>query len=112
MHVTDTRIDAESRDALLARHSQKWRLYPSDVIAMHVAEMDYPVAEPVRRALGDMIAHSDMGYLGPIPEFAPAFEAFATSRWGWTPDMTNARLATARLFGVLEVVGRTGHRDC
>ena len=60
---------------------------------MHVAEMDYPVAEPIREVLGNLVATSDMGYLGPIPEIAPAFIAFAQERWGWTPDVENARLA-------------------
>jgi cystathionine beta-lyase len=91
--VTDKRIVAENREVLLARHSQKWRLYPNDVIAMHVAEMDYPVAEPIRRVLGEMVANSDMGYLGPIPELAPAFVNFAKRRWGWEPDTTGAKQA-------------------
>lgn len=60
---------------------------------MHVAEMDYPVAEPIRVALGELVAQSDMGYLGPMPEIAPAFTAFAQNRWGWTPDTSHARLA-------------------
>ncbi|MEY4477663.1 MAG: hypothetical protein RJA31_1167 [Actinomycetota bacterium] len=60
---------------------------------MHVAEMDYPVAEPIRAMLGELVAKSDMGYLGPIPEIAPAFVKFAEDRWGWTPDTSNARLA-------------------
>lgn len=91
--MTDSRIEAESWQSLRARHSAKWRRYPDDVIPMHVAEMDYPVAEPIRRTLGELVANSDLGYLGPVPEIAPAFTEFAQSRWGWTPDTTNARLA-------------------
>lgn len=91
--MNDFRIEAESWETLRARHSAKWRRYPEDVIPMHVAEMDYPVAEPIRARLGELVATSDMGYLGPIPEIAPAFTEFAESRWGWTPDTSHARLA-------------------
>lgn len=91
--MTDSRIAAESWETLRARHSAKWRRFPADVIPMHVAEMDYPVAEPIRRFLGHLVDTSDLGYLGPIPEIAPAFESFAESRWGWRPDTTHARLA-------------------
>jgi cystathionine beta-lyase len=55
--------------------------------------MDYPVAEPIREFLGNLVATSDLGYLGPVPEIAPAFTAFAEKRWGWTPDVSHARLA-------------------
>ena len=63
------------------------------MIPLHVAEMDYPVAEPIREFLGKLVATSDLGYLGPVPEIAPAFTDFAEKRWGWTPDMSHARLA-------------------
>ncbi|MEY4397387.1 MAG: hypothetical protein RLZZ40_1143 [Actinomycetota bacterium] len=91
--MTDTRITAESWETLRARHSAKWRRFPEAVIPMHVAEMDYPVAEPIREVLGNLVATSDMGYLGPVPELAPAFVAFSEARWGWTPETENARLA-------------------
>ena len=91
--MTDSNIAAESLETLRTRHSAKWRRYPEDVIPLHVAEMDYPVAEPIRQFLGNLVATSDMGYLGPLPELAPAFVAFAKKRWGWTPDTTAAKLA-------------------
>lgn len=91
--MTDSRVEAESWETLRARHSSKWRRYPEDVIPMHVAEMDFPVAEPIRDFLGELVATSDLGYLGPVPEIAPAFTEFAHARWGWTPDTSHARLA-------------------
>lgn len=91
--MTDFDIAAESWENLRSRHSAKWRRFPADVIPMHVAEMDYPVAEPIREFLGNLVANSDMGYLGPVPEIAPAFIEFARTRWGWTPDVEHARLA-------------------
>jgi len=91
--VTHSRITAEPWETLRTRHSAKWRKFPSDVIPLHVAEMDYPLAEPIREFLGNLVATSDLGYLGPVPELAPAFTAFAEKRWGWTPDMSHARFA-------------------
>lgn len=106
--MTDFDIAAESWDSLRARHSAKWRRFPADVIPMHVAEMDYPVAEPIREFLGELVANSDMGYLGPVPEIAPAFISFAQSRWRWTPDVEHARLAPD--VGVATVEFLRGHR--
>ncbi len=91
--MSDIRIDAEPLDVLRRRHSEKWRHFPADVLPMFVAEMDYPIAEPIKRALTDLIASNDLGYLGDVPEIGPAFVEFATNRWGWTPDVTNIRLA-------------------
>ncbi len=61
---------------------------------MHVAEMDFEIAEPIRARLAQMVAESDLGYLGPIPEVAEAFERFASTRWGWNIDPKQLKLAT------------------
>jgi len=91
--MSEIRIDAEPLAVLQRRHSEKWRHFPDDVLPMFVAEMDYPIAEPIKRALTDLIANNDLGYLGAVPEIGPAFVEFATARWGWTPDITDIRLA-------------------
>jgi cystathionine beta-lyase len=91
--MSEIRIDAEPLDVLRRRHSEKWRHFPDDVLPMFVAEMDYPIAEPIKRTLVDLVTNSDLGYLGAVPEIAPAFVDFAQRRWGWTPDTTHARLA-------------------
>jgi cystathionine beta-lyase len=46
--------------------------------------MDFPVADPIRTLLADMVANSDLGYLGPIPELGLGFKKFAAKRWNWT----------------------------
>lgn len=91
--MSDTRIGAEPLDVLRGRHSAKWRLYPDDVLPLFVAEMDYPIAEPIKRTLSDLVSANDLGYLGAIPEIAPAFTDFAEKRWGWSPDTSHARIA-------------------
>ncbi|MEY4024461.1 MAG: hypothetical protein RLZ23_1422, partial [Actinomycetota bacterium] len=53
---------------LQTHRSEKWRAFPKEVLPLPVAEMDFPVAEPIRQTLREMIDHSDLGYLGSIPE--------------------------------------------
>jgi cystathionine beta-lyase len=61
---------------------------------MHVAEMDYDVAPNIRTRLAKMVAESDLGYTGPVPEVAQGFSEFAKSRWGWQIDTKQVRLST------------------
>jgi cystathionine beta-lyase len=41
-----------------------------------------------------MVAESDLGYTGPVPEVAQGFSEFAKSRWGWKIDTKQVRLST------------------
>jgi cystathionine beta-lyase len=52
-------------DTVLERHgtdSKKWSLYPADVLPMWVADMDFPVAEPIIKALHKRLEHPLLGY--------------------------------------------------
>ena len=93
---------------LHARHSSKWRRYPSDVLPMHVAEMDYGIAPEIQVALTRMIAESDIGYLGPVPEVAQGFAGFALRHWGWELDPEQVRIATDVGVGTVEVLRTLG----
>ncbi|MEL0237792.1 MAG: aspartate aminotransferase, partial [Aquiluna sp.] len=73
----------ESLGNFAGRSSSKFRRFPEDVLPMHVAEMDFEVASEIRDRLAQMVANSDLGYLGPLPELAEAFSGFAMRRWGW-----------------------------
>ncbi len=97
---------------LRAHKSEKWRAFPSDVLPLPVAEMDFPVAEPIRKVLTEMVAKSDLGYLGPIPEMGEAFSKFATRRFGWTPDPLQVRIAADVGVGIVETLRViTNHGD-
>ena len=93
-----------SLEELLTHKSEKWRSFPSDVLPLPVAEMDFRVAEPIRRTLKEMIDKSDLGYLGPIPELGEAFAGFASRRNGWTPDPAQLRVAADVGVGIVEVL--------
>jgi len=89
---------------LRKRKSVKWRQFPSDVLPLPVAEMDFPIAEPIKAALRDMIDRSDTGYLGPFPEMFEAFASFSQSRWNWQVDVSQMRTATDVGVGTVEVL--------
>jgi cystathionine beta-lyase len=89
---------------LQTHRSEKWRAFPKEVLPLPVAEMDFPVAEPIRQTLREMIDHSDLGYLGSIPEMGAAFAGFAQRRWGWTVDPQQVRIAADVGVGVVEVL--------
>ena len=89
---------------LRKRKSVKWRQFPSDILPLPVAEMDFPIAEEIKVALRDMIDRSDTGYLGPFPEMFEAFKNFSSTRWGWSPDVAQMRFATDVGVGTVEVI--------
>jgi len=97
-------IKAPTLAELATHHSEKWRAFAPDVIPLPVAEMDFPVAAPIREFLHTMVDNSDMGYLGPIPELGASFAAFAATRWKWTVDPTHVRAATDVGVGVVEIL--------
>jgi cystathionine beta-lyase len=84
----------ESLGNFAGRSSSKFRRFPEDVLPMHVAEMDFEVASEIRDRLAQMVANSDLGYLGPLPELTEAFSGFAMRRWGWDTASATLKLAT------------------
>jgi cystathionine beta-lyase len=56
--------------------------------------MDFEVAPEIRKTLSNLVANSDLGYLGPFPELAPAFQHYAKQTWGWEFDPSRMRFAT------------------
>jgi cystathionine beta-lyase len=91
-------------EELKTHKSEKWRAFPEDVLPLPVAEMDFPVAEPIRRALLEMVNKSDLGYLGAIPEMGEAFGSFASQRFGWKPDPSQIRIAADVGVGIVETL--------
>ena len=81
-------------EELRKKSGSKWRRYPADVLPLHVAEMDFDVAEPIVDVLGKMLSESNLGYLGPVPEVAEAFAGFAKRRWNWDVDPAQIKIAT------------------
>ena len=107
--MSDIDVTAPSLAELATHHSEKWRGFAPDVIPLPVAEMDFPVAAPIREFLHSMVEHSDMGYLGPIPELGTSFAAFTAARWNWNVDPLRVRVATDVGVGVVEILRAFTH---
>ena len=101
--------DQEGFGNFANRSSSKWRRFQSDVLPMHVAEMDFEVAQPIREKLQDMVSNSDLGYLGPLPEVGPAFERFALDLWGWQIDPSQIKMATDVGVAGVEILRSVTH---
>ncbi len=100
--MSDNKVVAPELSVLRGRHSSKWRRFPEDVIPMHVAEMDFQIAEPIAARIIKMTTENDLGYLGPVPEVAASFEKFAKARWGWQIEPSYLHLATDVGVAVVE----------
>jgi cysteine-S-conjugate beta-lyase len=98
-----TAFDDLSLAKLRGRASAKWTTYPAEVLPAWVAEMDFPLAEPIKQRLRRAIDSDDCGYAHPAA-LPNAFAAFAKSRFGWTVDPTRVRSAPEVMVGVAEVL--------
>jgi cystathionine beta-lyase len=72
-------------EELRRRRGEKWAQYPPDVLPAWVADMDFPVAEPIARHLAEAVRMHDVGYpVNPTPSALPTvFAKRAQERFGW-----------------------------
>ncbi len=85
-----------SLDEARKRTGVKWTRYPKDVIPLWVADMDFPVAEPILETLRQFLDVGDLGYTH-LREGAATIEAAA--RWfadqhGYAPDPSHAAITS------------------
>ncbi|HVO53683.1 MAG TPA: aminotransferase class I/II-fold pyridoxal phosphate-dependent enzyme [Solirubrobacterales bacterium] len=99
-------------ERLRLRRSAKWARYPAEVLPAWVAEMDFPLAEPVRIALAEAIELDDTGYAWPEAiGLAEAFAGFAARRLGWEVDpalVSPANDVVGALTAVLRQIAEPG----
>jgi len=89
---------------LRQRQSAKWRAYGDDVLPLWIAEMDVPLAEPVRRSIITAAERGDTGYAMGEP-YARALHEFAVERWSWSGlDPARTRLVPDVMVGATEVL--------
>ncbi len=78
-------IDALDPAVLERRPSEKWNTFAKDILPAWVAEMDFPLCEPVRRVMERSLELDDLGY--PLnPNATGVREAFAermATRFDW-----------------------------
>ncbi len=73
---------------LRLRTGEKWKTYPDDVLPVWVADMDFPLAEPLEALLRSTLENSDTGYpLGVDRDgLREVFAERAAARYGWRVD--------------------------
>ena len=107
------RYDDLTVDALRARPLLKWRHYDADVLPLWVADMDFPVAEPIRAALrsyadGDLFGYPEWSGLPGLRE-AVCDRLERRSGWRVDPDAVWIVPGTvAGLFGAVKAFASQG----
>lgn len=108
----DPTLTELSLERLRRRRSAKWSRYGPDVLPAWVAEMDFPLAPPLKRALQEAIELDDCGYGNP-EELGAAFAEFAASRHGWEVDpgaVSPSSDVVGALTAVLKEIAEPGDR--
>lgn len=105
--MANAQLEGLDLEVLRARKSEKWHTYPPDVLPAWVAEMDFPVAEPIRRVLAEAVERWDVGY--PIaPGNTGIREAFADrmeERFGWRIDPRRVEVVSEVVQGLYLALG-------
>jgi len=78
-------FDAPTEAAMRAKPCSKWTRYGPDVLPVWVADMDFPPAEAIRRALRHHLDHGSFGYppQGGVPGLVPALTERLAGRFDW-----------------------------
>ena len=106
-------FDALDVEKLRRRRDAKWSIYPAPVLPAWVAEMDYPLAEPIRRELERAAADSEVGYPTALP-WTGLVECFAermADRFGWQPEPQRVEVLSEvvqGIFGALYAYSKPG----
>jgi cystathionine beta-lyase len=114
--LDDLELDNLEVSTLTKRPGVKWALATArGALPAWIADMDFPVAEPIRNALAEAV-HSDLGY--PVWDDGvtanPLVEAFVermTTRYGYAPQPERVRVFTEviqALQAVLHVATQPG----
>ncbi|MCA9511499.1 MAG: PatB family C-S lyase [Myxococcales bacterium] len=108
MATPDARISFADLDALDAerlgrRLNEKWNTYPDkDVLCAWVAEMDFPLARPIRAVLERALETDDVGYAIALRDtgLADAFAARMDERFGWRVEPERCEILSEVVQGL------------
>jgi len=90
------------RERLRALTGIKWQRFGDDVIPAWVADMDFPTAPVITRALGAMVDASDFGYNGVCFDHSipAAWAQWSSRRFGWQPDVERTKVFSTSLQAI------------
>ena len=83
----------------------KWRQYPQDVLPLWLAEMDTPLAPPVREALAAAIELGDTGYVHE-GALADAYSEFALANFAWVVEPSCSRVMPDVMTAITAVLAQ------
>jgi cystathionine beta-lyase len=101
--VTAFDVDAIDLAILRGRLSTKYQSFPADVVPAFVAEMDFPLAEPIAAALHAAIDRSDTGYRSGL-HLADALAEYAARMWSWQVDPAQVLVVPDILTGLAQAL--------
>ncbi len=97
-------LSVDPLEQLQERRSDKWSGLPAGTISSTIAEMDFPLADPVARVLRAAIGRHDLGYApSAVPRLADAFAGFAARRLHWQVDPRQVTVVPDVMIGLLEL---------
>ena len=98
---TASRYDV-SIDAMRSRPLVKWRRYEPDVLPLWVADMDFPIAEPIRAAIRDYAGGDVFGYAtwSGMPGVREALVERLEARYGWSVDVESVWILPGIVTGL------------
>ena len=74
------------------------------MLSATVAEIDFPIAEPIAQALREAIDRNDLGYAIPADAaLRSAFASFAARRLAWTVDPEQVSVVPDVMVGLIEL---------
>jgi len=81
-------LDGLDLEILKQRKSEKWHTYPPEILPAWVAEMDFPLAEPIHHVLQTAVDRWDLGYPIELKDtgLPEAFAERMDDRFGWRID--------------------------
>lgn len=96
-------FDAQDEATLRKRRSAKWSYYPEDVLPAWIAEMDFPLAEPITRALHEAVDVGDTGYASAL-DLGPVVAGWMKAMWGASVSAGDVHLAPDVVTAITEVL--------
>lgn len=96
-------FDELTEAMLRRRQSAKWKVFSDDVLPAWVAEMDFPLAAPIRAALHAALDAEDAGYADPRG-LGAATAPWAEASWGWTIAPRDVYVIADVVTGIGEIL--------
>jgi cystathionine beta-lyase len=98
-------FDRLTENQLRARNTIKWNRFGPDVLALWIAEMDFPTAGPVLDAVRTCVANEEFGYpLFGDDDLPTATAEWCRRRYGWPVEPGWVRVVPDVLKGMETVV--------